>query len=369
MATAEADLRENVAPDDIPAPGWKAIVRRTVKEFSNDNLTDWAAALTYYAVLALFPALIVLVALLGIFGQYPQTTNDLIDILKTAGADPKTLNSLKATINGVVKNKGGAGALLGVGLAAALWSASGYIGAFMRASNAIYETPEGRPVWKLRPLQVLVTLVMTLLFALVLVAIVVSGPLAEAIGNKIGLGHTAVTVWGIAKWPVLAFVVSLMLATLYYAAPNAKLPKFQWISPGAIVALVVWVIASVAFFFYARNFGSYNKTYGTLGGMITLLVWMWLTNVAILFGQELNAEIERGRELAAGKPAIDDIQLPLRDEPKKDPEEQAAQISRDAVAAQEKTDGNGGGAHDEAVAQLDQSSSGPAGARPIDRPS
>src|SRR3954466_9267734 len=306
-STSDASARTDVDPTDIPKPGWKAVLRRTVKEFKNDNLTDWAAALTYYAVLALFPALIVLVALLGIFGQYPQTTNDLIDILKGAGADPKTLDGLKTTINDVVKNKGGAGALLGVGLAAALWSASGYIGAFMRASNAIYETPEGRPVWKLRPLQVLVTLVMTLLFALVLVAIVVSGPLAEAIGDKIGLGHTAVTVWGIAKWPVLAFVVSLMLATLYYAAPNAKLPKFQWISPGAVVALAVWIIASVGFFFYANHFDSYNKAYGTLGGAITLLIWLWLSNVALLFGQELNAEVERGRELAAGEAAIDDI--------------------------------------------------------------
>src|SRR3954467_1857058 len=268
MASDEAAQRKDVDLRDIPKVGRKAVLKRAAKEFQNDNLTDWAAALTYYAVLALFPALIVLVALLGIFGQYPQTTNDLIDILKTAGADPKTLDSLKDTINGVVKNKGGAGALLGVGLAAALWSASGYIGAFMRASNAIYETPEGRPVWKLRPLQVLVTLSMTLLFALVLVAIVVTGPLAEGIGNKIGLGHTAVQVWNIAKWPVLALIVSVMLATLYYAAPNARLPKFQWISAGAVVPLVFWVLASLGFFFYASHFGSYNKTYGTLGGMI-----------------------------------------------------------------------------------------------------
>src|SRR3954451_6546110 len=219
----------------------------------------------------------------------------------------------------------------------------------MRASNAIYEKPEGRPFWKLRPLQVAVTLVMTLLFALVLVALVVTGPLAEAIGGKLGLGGTAVTVWNIAKWPVLAFIVSLMLATLYYAAPNAKLPKFHWISPGAVVALGVWVIASVGFFFYAKNFGSYNKTYGTLGGAITLLIWVWLTNLAILFGQELNAEVERGREIAAGKhAAVDDIQLPLRDEPKKDPEDQASQITREAVAAGADSpgDGNGGAKHD-----------------------
>src|SRR3954463_538272 len=176
MATAEAEQREDVAPDDIPAPGWKAVLRRTAKEFSNDNLTDWAAALTYYAVLALFPALIVLVALVGIFGQYPQTTNALLDIFRDAGVKSDTLDSLKDTINGIVQNKGGAGALLGVGLLGAVWSASGYIGAFMRASNAIYEKPEGRPFWKLRPLQIAVTVVMTLLFALVLIALVVSGP-------------------------------------------------------------------------------------------------------------------------------------------------------------------------------------------------
>jgi membrane protein len=363
MANDEPALRKDVDPGDIPKVGWKAVLKRTVKEFQNDNLTDWAAALTYYSVLALFPAMIVLVALVGLLGQYPQTTNAIIDILGDAGADPNTLEGLQKTINGVVQNKGGAGALLGFGLAGALWSASSYIGAFIRASNAIYEKPEGRPFWKLRPLQIIVTLALTLLFALVLIALVVSGPLADAIGSKIGLGGTAVTIWSIAKWPVLAFVVSFMLATLYYAAPNAKLPKFQWISPGAVVALVVWVLASVGFFFYAKNFGSYNKTYGTLGGVISMLVWLWLTNLAILFGQELNAEIERGREVAAGKTAaVDDIQLPLRDEPKKDPEAQAARITRDALPEATATDGNGGARHDEAVETLG------AGARAPDRP-
>src|SRR4051794_3747236 len=365
MATTAVDERKDVAPDDIPKPGWKAVLKRTAKEFSNDNLTDWAAALTYYAVLALFPAMIVLVALVGLFGQYPQTTNALLDILRQVGVDKNALTAIGKSINDVVKSKGGAGALLGVGLLTALWSASGYIGAFMRASNAIFEKPEGRPFWKLRPLQVLVTLVMTILFAIVLLAIVVSGSLAKAVGNQIGVGDTAVTVWNIAKWPVLALIVSSMIAVLYYTAPNARLPKFQWISPGAVVALLVWVIASVGFFFYASHFGSYNKTYGTLGGAFTLLVWVWISNIALLFGQELNAEVERGRELAAGQPAIDDIQLPLRDKPKKDPEEQAARISREAVAQH---DGNGGAKHDEAVAHLDRSSSPAEGAPAPDRP-
>src|SRR3954463_6775408 len=226
MATQTADERTDVGPEDIPGPGWRAVLKRTVKEVRNDGVTDWAAALTYYSVLALFPGLIVLVALVGLFGQYPQTTDKLIQILSEIGVKPGTVD-LRGTINGLVTNKGGAGALLGFGLLGALWSASAYVGAFMRASNAIFEKPEGRPFWKLRPLQVAVTLVMTLLFALVLVALVVTGPLAEAIGGKLGLGGTAVTVWNIAKWPVLAFIVSLMLATLYYAAPNARLPKFH----------------------------------------------------------------------------------------------------------------------------------------------
>jgi membrane protein len=362
MASEDATLRKDVDPGDIPSVGWKAVLKRAVKEFQNDNLTDWAAALTYYAVLALFPAMIVLVALVGLLGQYPQTTDALINILRDTGMQADTLRSVEEAINGVVQNKGGAGALLGFGLVLSLWSASGYIGAFMRASNAIYEKPEGRPFWKLRPLQMLVALTMTLLLAVVLIAIVVSGSLAEAIGNEIGLGSTAVTVWNIAKWPVLALIVSVMLAVLYYAAPNAKLPKFHWITPGALVALAVWVIASVGFFFYANNFGSYNKTYGTLGGAITLLVWLWISNLAVLFGQELNAEVERGREVTAGKRgAVDDIQLPLRDEPKKDPEEQAARITRDAF------DGNGGAKHDEAVESLGERA-GAAGGSSRDRP-
>src|SRR3954465_106627 len=351
MASTAGEERKDIAPDDIPKPGWKAVLKRTAKEFSNDNLTDWAAALTYYAVLALFPAMIVLVALLGLFGQYPQTTNELLDILRQVGVTADARDAIKGSIDNVVQSKGGAGALLGFGLLGALWSASGYIGAFMRASNAIFEKPEGRAFYKLRPLQVLVTMVMMLLFALTLMAIVVTGPLAEAIGNKIGLGSTAVTIWNIAKWPVLAFVVSFMLALLYYAAPNARLPKFQWISAGAVVALIMWVVASFGFFLPGSHFGSYDKTYGSLGLAITLLVWMWLTNVAILFGQELNAEIERGRELAAGEPAIDPIQLPLRAPPKRGGEEQAAQISRDAIEAS----GNGGAKHDEAAGYLSAS--------------
>jgi membrane protein len=308
-------MREDTAPTDIPASGRWAVLKRTYAEFKQDNLTDWAAALTYYAVLAIFPALLALVALVGLVGQYPQTTDALMNIARDVSGGNSALTGLQNTINGVVQNKGGAGALLGVSLLGALWSASGYIGAFMRASNAIYEVEEGRPFWKLRPLQVVVTLATVLLVALLLVALVVSGPIARAVGNQLGLGDAAVTVYQIAKWPIMATVVLVILAVLYYAAPSARLPKIQWLSPGAIVALVVWVVASAAFGFYVANFGSYNKTYGTLGGAISLLVWMWISNLAVLFGQELNAEIERGRELTAGLPAERELQLEPRGKP------------------------------------------------------
>ena len=321
-------MRDETDPTDIPKPGWIAVLKRTWVEFKEDNLTDWAAALTYYAVLALFPAMLALVALVGIFGQYPQTTDALLDIARRVSGNNSALNGLRDTINGIVQDKGGAGALLGFGLAGTVWSASGYIGAFMRASNAIYEVPEGRPFWKLRPLQVFVTLAMLLLAAALLISLVVTGPVAKAIGDKIGLGSTAVTIYQIAKWPIMAGVVLVILAILYYVAPSARLPKIQWLSPGAVVALIIWVIASAAFGFYVANFGSYNKTYGTLGGAISLLVWLWITNLAVLFGQELNAEIERGRELTAGLPAERDLQLESRGEPK-DLEAQGEEISRE----------------------------------------
>ena len=236
--------------------------------------------------------------------------------MRQVSGNDSALNGLKDTIDGVVRNKGGAGALLGLSLAGALWSASGYIGAFMRASNAIYEVPEGRPFWKLRPLQVVVTVVIVLLVALLLVALVVTGPVAKAIGDQVGLGSTAVTIYQIAKWPIMAGVVLVILAVLYYLAPSAHLPRIQWLSPGAVVALVIWIVASALFGLYVAKFGSYNKTYGTLGGAIALLVWMWITNLAVLFGQELNAEIERERELTAGLPAQRELQLAPRGSPK-----------------------------------------------------
>ena len=292
---------------DLPARSWWAILKRTVGEFQDDNLTDWAAALTYYGVMSLFPMLIVLVALLGLVGQ-ETTITTITDSLRTAGLNDVAKN-IQGPLDEIVRNKGGAGALVGFGLLAALWSASGYVGAFTRAMNTIYEVREGRPFWKLRPLQVVITLATVLLISLVLIALVVSGPIAKAVGIALGVGDTTVTVWGIAKWPVLLVLLIGMVAGLYYIAPNVRQPRLRWISPGGIVAVLTWILASAGFGLYVSNFNSYGKTYGTLGSVITFLVWMWISNLALLFGGELDSELERERELKMGLNAEKELRL------------------------------------------------------------
>jgi membrane protein len=293
-----------------------ATLKRTLAEFREDNLTDWAAALTYYGLLSLFPALIALVSIVGLFADPEATTQKLTEIVTQIG--PQTsAQTFSGPIESITSSRGASGVLFVAGLALALWSASAYVGAFIRASNVIYETPEGRPFWKLRPLQMLVTLIMVILLALVAVALVLTGPVVSAVADPLGIGDTAVTIWNIAKWPVLLAVVLAMIAVLYYASPNAKLPGFSWVTPGSVVAVVIWLIASGAFAFYVANFGSYDKTYGTLGGLVVMLVWLWISNLALLFGHELNAERERSRELAEGVPRAErEIQLEPRGVPK-----------------------------------------------------
>ena len=293
-----------------------ATLKRTVQEFSEDNLTDWAAALTYYGLLAMFPALIALVSIVGLVGDPAATTKTLTDIVIKIGP-ASAAQTLAGPIESITANRSAAGLAFILGLAAALWSASGYVGGFMRASNVMYETPEGRPVWKLRPLQMLVTLITVLLAAVVALSLVLTGPIVNAVAAPLGLGAGAVTAWNYAKWPVLVLIVLAIIALLYYATPNVKLRGFKWVLPGALFALVLWLIASVGFAFYVANFGSYNKTYGTLAGVVVFLVWLWITNVALLLGAELNAERERGLELRDGVQGADrEIQREPRAEPK-----------------------------------------------------
>jgi membrane protein len=292
------------------------VLRRTVTEFSEDNLTDWAAALTYYGLLALFPALIALVSLLGLFAD-PQVTAQKITEIVTQIGPSSGAETFSGPIESITSNQSAAGILFVVGLLGALWSASGYVGAFMRASNVIYETPEGRPIWKLRPLQMLVTLVVVLLVATLALSLVLTGPIVDSVAGPLGISSTATTIWEIAKWPVMLAIAMTIIAVLYYVTPNVKLRGFRWVTPGSIVAVLVWLLASAAFAFYVANFGSYDKTYGTLGGVVVMLIWLWITNLALLFGHELNAERERGHELEEGVPRAErEIQLEPRSEPK-----------------------------------------------------
>jgi membrane protein len=308
------------SPDDLKKESWLYVLRKTIREFSDDQCTDLAAALTYYAVLAMFPAAIAILSLVSLVGQGPKTVETLTQILRDIGAG-SAADTLEPTLTQLASSTGGGIALV-LGLAVALWSASGYVGAFGRAMNRIYEIGEGRPIWKLRPVMLLITFVTVVLTAVVAVGLILTGPAAQAVGDAIGLGSAVVTVWNIAKWPVLLGIVVLIVALLYYATPNVKQPKFKWMSLGAFIAIVVWVLASAAFGFYVANFANYNKTYGSLAGVIVFLLWLWLTNLALLFGAELDAELERGRQLQAGIAAEETIQLPPRDTRKIDKAEE-----------------------------------------------
>jgi membrane protein len=283
-------------PAKLPKLPLPDVLKRTVAEFRNHNLTDWAAALTYYSILGVFPALLVLVSILGFVGE--SATRPLVDNLETVAPGPAQ-EIFTSAIRNLENTRQTAGVLFVVALVTALWSASGYVGAFMRASNAIYEIDEGRPIYKTFPVRIALTLALVVLLAVTVIGVTVTGGLARQIGDLVGLGNTAVEVWQIAKWPVLLLIVSLMVALLYWAAPNVRQPGFRWISPGGLLAVVGWVVGSAAFTFYVSNFSAYNKTYGTLGGVIIFLVWLWLSNVMVLLGAEFNAVLGRGRDIEA----------------------------------------------------------------------
>lgn len=316
QSQAPNGVSERAAPDhptQLPRSAWPGVLKRTLKEFSRDNLTDLAAALTYYGVLAIFPMIIVVVSILGLIGS--SATQPLIQNLGSVAPGPAK-QILTSAIQNVQSGRGAAGILFVVGLAVALWSASGYIAAFMRASNVVWDIEEGRPIWKTVPIRLGVTLITVLLITASAVAVLFTGGLATQAGKVLGLGSTAVTVFDIVKWPIMLVIVSVILAILYYAGPNVRQPGFRWVTPGSVLAVLLWILVSAAFAFYISSFASYNKTYGTLGGVIAFLVWLWLTNVVILLGAEFNAELERGRQIQAGHPPHREPYLPARDQPK-----------------------------------------------------
>ena len=309
------DDNDKDKPTDLPKEAWPAILKRTFKQFSDDQLTTWAAALTYFGVLSLFPMILALVSVLGVIG--PSATQPLLDQLGTVAPGPAK-DILTNVLTSLEQNQGGSTVALIIGLVLAIWSASGYISAFMDASNNVWDVPEGRPIWKKIPVRLGVTIVMLVLLTITSLAIVFTGPVAQEIGNLIGLGDQFVDVWNIAKWPVLLLIVSFMLSLLYWACPNVKQPGFPWVTPGGLLAVILWLAASALFALYVANFSSYNKTYGSLGGVIVFLTWLWITNIIVLLGAEFNSEMERSKAIQEGHPPDKEPYLPLRDEPKQD---------------------------------------------------
>jgi membrane protein len=294
------------------------LLKRTVLAARDDGMTDWAAALTYYGLLALFPALIALVSIVGLFANPQSTAHTLTQIVTQLGPSSGA-KTFEGPIKSITSNQSAAGVLFVVGLATAVYAASGYIGAFARASNVIYEVEEGRPVWKLRPAQMVIALGMVIVVAILGLALVLTGPVVNAVAGPLGVGSTATGVWNVAKWPALLLVAMLLVGVLYYTTPNVRLRGFRWVTPGSALAVGVWLTASALFAVYVSNFGSYDKTYGTLGGIVVLLVWMWITNVALLLGQELNAERERKLQAAEGVPAAERLAMTPREAPGGDP--------------------------------------------------
>jgi membrane protein len=298
------------SPSDLKREAWGKVLKRTIAAFRKNNLTVWAAALTYYGVLSIFPALLALVSILGLIGK--SATQPLINNLSSVASGPAK-QIITSAIQNLQSGRGGAGVLFVVALAGALWSASGYVAAFMQGSNVIYGVGEGRPIWKTVPTRLLTTLVLLLLLALAAVGVTFTGGLATQAGKLLGAGSSAVTIWDIAKWPVILAILMTMLSILYWASPNVKHPRFRWVSAGGILGVVVSIIASAGFALYVANFASYNKTYGAFGGVIVFLVWLWVSNIAILLGAEFNAELERGRQIHAGHPAEEEPFLEPRD--------------------------------------------------------
>ncbi|MBT2467715.1 YihY/virulence factor BrkB family protein [Streptomyces sp. ISL-66] len=306
----EAEERAPDRPSALPGRSWWVVLRGTVKEFTNDELSDRAAALTYYGVLALFPALLVLVSLLGMAGE--STTEKVLDNLRSL--PPGSARDIISDAVEQLQGHSGIGSLLAVvGLVIALWSASGYIAAFIRAANVVYDIPEGRPVWKVLPLRLGLTVTLMVLCCASALIVVFTGGLARRAGSALGIGDSALTVWSIAKWPALVLLVTVMIALLYWAAPNAKGRGFRWVTPGSLLALAIWIVASAGFAFYVAHFASYDKTYGTVAGVIVFLVWLWITNLAVLLGLEFDAELARQRAIAGGLPENEEPYVEPRD--------------------------------------------------------
>lgn len=309
-----ATTQDVATPTELGRARWWAALKRTARQLNDDKLTTWAAALTYYGIQSLFPGILVLIAVLRLTGQ--GTTRKVLQNITSIAPGP-TRSILTTAVTSLQQGQAStAGVLAIVGLAGALWSSSSYIGSFMQAANAIYDVPEGRPIWKKLPIRLAITIVAGVVVSAAALAVVLTGGLAKYLGNLVGVGAGAVAVWDVVKWPVLVVLIGILFAILYWAAPNAKQGGFRWVTPGSVLGVVIWMAASGGFALYVTNFASYNRIYGSLAAVIVFLIWLWITNLAILIGAEFNAELQRGRAIEAGHDARDEPYMTLRDTPK-----------------------------------------------------
>jgi membrane protein len=288
-----------------------AVAKRTLKAFYDDQMTHHAAALTYYVLMSLFPAVLLALSLLGLLGQYPETYNAIMDYLREV-APMSVVDPLDRSLRGALQSKGTAATALVIGVVVALYGTTGALEAARRALNVVFEVDGGRGFLRRKATDVASTVVLMVLVLASLIMVFVGGRFAEDLLGFIGLGSTAAQIWSIARWPGALAVAMLVFAFVYYVTPDVQQRSFRWVTPGAVVGVLLWLVASLGFSAFVSNFADVGALYGTFAGAIVLVAWLWLTNVALLLGAELNAEIEREQQLGEGVPRGETLNLPAR---------------------------------------------------------
>ena len=292
------------------ATAWR-VIKRTVIAFYDNQMTHHAAALTYYGLMSLFPALLVAVSLLGLLGQYPETYDAIIGAIREVSPDA-TIDTFDSALRTALEHKGSAAVAFVVGLLVALYGTTGVLEAARRALNVAFEVENGRSFLQRKATDIVSSVVLMVLVLITLVLVFVGGGFAEAVFDLIGLGSTAEEVWAVARWPAAVATAMLVFSWVYYVTPDVEQRSFRWVTPGAAVGVAIWMLASAAFAFYLANLNDLNATYGSFGAALVLIFWLWLSNVAMLFGAQLNAEIERQQQLAEGVPPARTLDLPER---------------------------------------------------------
>jgi membrane protein len=288
-----------------------AIIKRTLRSFYDDQMTHHAAALTYYALMSLFPAVLLALSLLGLLGQYPETYNAIMGYLREV-APASVVDPLDRSLRGALQSKGTAATALVVSVVVALYGTTGALEAARRALNVVFEVDGGRSFLRRKAIDVASTFVLMALVLASLVMVFVGGGFAEDMLGFIGLGSTTARVWNIVRWPGAVAVAMLVFAFIYYVTPDVQQRSFRWVTPGAAVGVLLWLGASFGLSTYVSKVGDVGAIYGAFAGAIVLVAWLWLTNVALLLGAELNAEIERERELGEGVPQRETLNRPAR---------------------------------------------------------